>query len=229
MAQYLRVVRKGKHNVRVELPDHTTTLVPVDQLPLWELVQIMANSTEESISVQSPVETPTQEESSVQTKSYLKIVRKGKNNVRVELPDHTTTLVSVTDLPNWSVVDDTGSVKDTENAENMDEEIAEVFNDPSPTTQSESQTVTISDLKEVEDSPAESTQELVLTPDPTPEVEEESKSKRGRKPKVSSGEAPSRSTTFHRNTNGLGTEHPYETVDMNYDTVEYAEGVEAPF
>ena len=37
MNQYLRIVHRGRgFNIRVELPDHTTQLVPVAELEQWE-------------------------------------------------------------------------------------------------------------------------------------------------------------------------------------------------
>jgi hypothetical protein len=60
-------------------------------------------------------------------------------------------------------------------------------------------------------------------------VEDKPKKKRGRKPKNAEGEAPSKPTSFRRSTNGLGTDHPYESVNMDYETVEYEDGVTAPF
>lgn len=38
-----------------------------------------------------------------------------------------------------------------------------------------------------------------------------------------------RASTFRRNTNGLGLDHPYESVDMCAGSVEFCEGIEAPF
>ena len=49
----------------------------------------------------TPTSTPTTDTPTPMARDYLRVVRKGKHNVRVELPDHTTTLVSVADLSNW--------------------------------------------------------------------------------------------------------------------------------
>ena len=37
-------------------------------------------------------------------KTYIRIVRKGKNNVRVELPDHSTKLLSLGELSEWECI-----------------------------------------------------------------------------------------------------------------------------
>ncbi len=36
--EYIRVVRKCKINVRLELPDHTTHAIPVGELAEWKLI-----------------------------------------------------------------------------------------------------------------------------------------------------------------------------------------------
>lgn len=46
MAQYLRIIRKSKHNTRIELPDHSTILIPTESLPMWELVKVFELSKE---------------------------------------------------------------------------------------------------------------------------------------------------------------------------------------
>ena len=45
--QYLKVIRRGKKNVRIELPDHSTCLVPVEDLSKWEMVENQDNSIED--------------------------------------------------------------------------------------------------------------------------------------------------------------------------------------
>lgn len=399
MLQYLRIVRKGKLHTRIELPDHSTTQIPTDQLDQWSLVP--------------EDERPPQPVNPNPQKRYIKILRKCKHNVRVQLPDWTTMLISVDDLPEWELVDSNNASVDYVNenvAENLDEEIAEVFNSDSvsdsstipdsadnsvsnevkndsdlevctasdtsisfidgvvkkdvveelpketleltppktPKVKSSNTTIntkislpkykvingyyfnsksgwmiwlitidgiripfrvdsnklkelslstenrinlTYSEIEEIQnffdlaieevdntDSSIENTisETLILTPptvevgvevvkkkrgrprknpvvgnvvntnldhsnereiidlsnppvDNDPSVEDKPKKKRGRKPKNVDGEAPKKSSTFRRNTNGLGTDHPYETVNMDYETVEYEKGVEAPF
>lgn len=402
MSQYLRIVRKGKLHTRIELPDHSTTQIPTDKLDQWSLVP--------------EDERPPQPVNPNPQKRYIKILRKCKHNVRVQLPDWTTMLISVDDLPEWELVDNSNASDAYVNenvAENMDEEIAEVFNSDSvsdsdpvsdsvsdpvsdsadnsvydevkndydsevcttsdtsisfvdgvveevpkeileltppktPKVKSSNTTIntntslpkykvvngyyfnsksgwmvwlitiegiripfrvdsnklnelslstenriglTYSEIEEIQnffdlaieevdntDSSIENTisEPLILTPptvevgvevvkkkrgrprknpvvdnvvntnldhsnereiidlsnppvDNNPSVEDKPKKKRGRKPKNVDGESPKKSSTFRRNTNGLGTDHPYETVNMDYDTVEYEKGVEAPF
>lgn len=401
MSQYLRIVRKGKLHTRIELPDHSTTQIPTDQLDRWSLAP--------------EDERPPQPVNPNPQKRYIKILRKCKHNVRIQLPDWTTMLISVDDLPEWELVDSNNASADCINenvAENLDEEIAEVFNSGSvsspvststqdsadnsvsdevksdsdsevctapdtpisfedevvennvveelpkeileltppktPKVKSSNTTIntnislpkykvvngyyfnsksgwmiwlitidgiripfrvdsnklkelslstenridlTYSEIEEIQnffdlaieevdntDSSIENTisEPLILTP-PTvevgvevvkkkrgrprknpvvdtvvntnldhsnereiidlsnppvgndPSVEDKPKKKRGRKPKNVDGEVPKKSSTFRRNTNGLGTDHPYETVNMDYETIEYEKGVEAPF
>ncbi len=412
MSQYLRIVRKGKLHTRIELPDHSTTQIPTDQLDQWSLVP--------------EDERPPQPVNPNPQKRYIKILRKCKHNVRVQLPDWTTMLISVDDLPEWELVDSNNASADYVNenvAENLDEEIAEVFNSDSAhdsdsasvsalvlesadnsvsdevKNDSDSEVCTAPDTpisfedevvenNVVEELPKETLEltppvsdtspsarpvvstlvslpkyrvingyyfnsrsgwvmwlttlegikipfkvdedklnvlsastenrvnltaseiediqkffdlsvdeinnnpepvvenavrePLILTPPPvevkkrrgrprknpisdvvevtssnTPNdreiidlsnppventvsdnsadnsvdnpVEDKPKKKRGRKPKNAEGEAPSKPTSFRRSTNGLGTDHPYESVNMDYETVEYEDGVAAPF
>lgn len=44
MPQYLRIIRKAKNNTRIELLDHTTTLIPTASLPLWDMVNSLEKS-----------------------------------------------------------------------------------------------------------------------------------------------------------------------------------------
>ena len=227
MSQYLRVVRKGKHNVRVELPDHTTQLVPTDQLPLWELVQMLSDqSHQDSVSLDNPT-TDVVPSNPVVTntdpKKYLKVLRKGKHNCRVLLPNKDTCLVSLQDLPNWELVSEDVGEPSNSTQENMDEEIREIFDDSNPTTVVEETTTVVEETtEEVQDNNRE-----VLQLTSLPEQEEEKPKKRGRakKEKITNN----KETNFRRNSNGLGQDHPYESVNMEYNSVEFEEGVEAPF
>ena len=63
-------------------------------------------------------------------------------------------------------------------------------------------------------------------------IEEVPKKKRGRPRKNKEGGDPvikKRRDYVHPNLNGLGTEHPYESVNMEYEVVAYDDYTEAPF
>lgn len=189
MAQYLRVVRRGKHNVRVELPDHTTQLVPVPELPLWELVVALANQSQnvEVINLDQEM-AEIEQNNDVKGPSIQQEEPVAENNPVVDEVNQT----SVEDI------NEQGEVKT----------VIE-YNQPLEESKHEEGS------KEVE------------------------KPRRGRKPKSESKpkeEKPKKSDkpnykegNFRKNTNGLGVDHPYETVDTNVESVEYSDGVEAPF
>ena len=292
MAQYIRIVRKGKLHNRLELPDHTQVQVSVGEMSLWELVE------------------PNEEVITFPDKCYRRILRKCKHNISVELPDYTSKRVPVEDFQNWRLFgSDTTVSPDVCNSESMDAEIAAVFSDtanPIPEVESVSEEVQDilplekEDVKpvveaepvvepevEVETSTVEvPVSELVNEPVIEPVIEpvaenkeslpetnnvepvvasvaepvveiinietqsigesesmletqpvepvtepvvEKPKSKRGRKPKVRTEESPSKPVVFRRNTNGLGVDHPYESVNMDCESVEYDKGIVAPF
>ncbi len=102
MPKSLKIAHRGSNNTRVELPDQTTTVVPNDQLPLWELVHLMANDTLPA----SDKDKHKVKATEVKEKKYLRIRRTGKYNVCLILPDYTKTTVSIDDLPNWEQVED---------------------------------------------------------------------------------------------------------------------------
>lgn len=103
---------------------------------------------------------------------YLRIVHRGRGfNIRVELPDHTTQLVPVAELEQWECI---GQDKEA--------------------------------VKEI------------IVKEPKEKVVKEVKAK-----------ADYKAGTFHKNTNGLGMDHPYESISMVVESVEYCEGIEAPF
>ena len=102
MSKSLKIAHRGSNNTRVELPDQTTTVVPNDQLPLWELVHLMANDTLPASGKDKHKVKATE----VKEKKYLRIRRTGKYNVCLILPDYTKTTVSIDDLPNWEQVED---------------------------------------------------------------------------------------------------------------------------
>ena len=93
---------------------------------------------------------------------YIKVIRKSKFNTRIELPDHSTQLIPTGDLDKWEYT-------------------------PLPES------------------------------DNKPKIVREKK-----KPSYKAG-------LFHRNSNGLGNDHPYMTVNMNYNTEIYEEGIDVPF
>lgn len=109
---------------------------------------------------------------------YLRVVRRGKNNVRIELPDHTTKLVSAEELSLWTLV-------------------------------------------EVESEP-QSTNEQTTIQSSTPQTASSKRSRSSSRPSYRSGQ-------FRTNSNGLGIEHPYESVNMEYTKVLYSDGIESPF
>jgi hypothetical protein len=150
---------------------------------------------------------------------YLRVVRRGKNNVRVELPDHTTQLVPVSELPLWELVVALANHSSNTEVINLDTEMANIDQE---NTQEESQAEDTSTSEKVE----------VVEETSKKEVKEK-KSKKESKPKEAkpkkTEKASYKAGNFRKNTNGLGVDHPYETVDTNVETVEYADGVEAPF
>ena len=121
MAQYLRIVRKGKQHTRIELLDHSTIQIPTEQLSEWDLLP------EEDRPV-IPVNPNPQ-------KRYIKVIRKCKNNIRVQLPDYTTLLIPSSEFSDWEQVEASSDyvnehINENE-VENMDAEIAEVFDSTS--------------------------------------------------------------------------------------------------
>ena len=140
---------------------------------------------------------------------YLRVVRRGKHNVRVELPDHTTQLVPVAELPLWELV--VALANQTNNTEviNLDEEM--------------------NNLQSNQDTASNESPKEESTTDPSNDDRpKEEKPKKEAKSKKTS-KADHKAGNFRKNTNGLGVDHPYETVNTDVETVEYEEGVEAPF
>ena len=108
---------------------------------------------------------------------YLRVVRKNKRRTRIELPDHTTVLIPTESLPLWDLVKSYELIK-------------EDGVDPSS----------------------------LINKKPKKEKKEP-------KPKIQKNKG----TWAFRKTNGLGVDHPYETVNMLYTSVIYEDGIEAPF
>lgn len=78
MHQYLRIVHKGRgFNVRVELPDHSTQLVPVAELNSWELVKDSSIRTENKGS---------KEKEDIKSKPKLNSFRKNTNGLGIDHP-----------------------------------------------------------------------------------------------------------------------------------------------
>lgn len=113
---------------------------------------------------------------------YLKVIRRGKKNVRIELPDHSTCLVPVEDLSKWEMV------------ENPDPSIEDLGNSDSGSS-----------------------------------LDGEKSFTKPAKPKTSKKKVSYKAGVFNRNTNGLGVDHPYETVDTSYEKKVFEEGVFSPF
>ena len=88
----------------------------------------------------------------------------------------------------------------------------------------------VSENRDMEDSnSSNSDSDTVNTVDSS--VEEAPKKRRGRPRKnpVDVTVVKKKRAYTQRNANGLGTDHPYESVNMECEAVEYERGIEAPF
>lgn len=63
----------------------------------------------------------------------------------------------------------------------------------------------------------------------TSKTSEEKSDKEQKKTKSKKSISDHKAGNFRRNTNGLGVDHPYEFVNISIDSVEYDEGIIAPF
>ena len=89
MPSYVCVVRRGRVNSRVLLPNGMTTMVLNNDLTTWDQINV----------------TNTSQESSTDDHAYIGVVRRGRNQTRLLLPDGNTQLISNDDLPQWHLIE----------------------------------------------------------------------------------------------------------------------------
>ena len=167
---------------------------------------------------------------------YTRIIHRNRFEVSVELPDGAIKSIPINEFSQWNMVI---ALSDFSTSKQKDE-VIEV--EDKQEKKDEKEVIQLDLFDEVEENISKNKEdvkkevEVGQVSDP-----EEPKKKRGRKKKVDTEDKPNESKpvknkkadykagSFRKNTNGLGVDHPYEMVNIYVESVEYTEGVYAPF
>lgn len=106
MPSYVRIVHHGRgQNVRVELPDGSSQLVNVNDLPNWTQVDRDPGAQPFTRTRRTRASRYQTAETAPADRRYVLILNNGRgHHVRLLLPDGTTYMARADDLPNWTYV-----------------------------------------------------------------------------------------------------------------------------